>query len=347
MRKSVTRNDVAFAAGVSPATVSYVVNDGPRPVSPETRKKVLEVINRLGYQPNAVARNLRRQRTSTLGLILPDTHNPYFAEVARAVEQTAFERGFTVMICHTDYNLDRELHYVSVLIAERAAGVIWFPATNSAEPARLLTEYDVPLVVLDRQVEGSQATSVLADNFRGGYIAAQHLIELGHRKIGCITRPFDLYHSQERVRGYQAALRNAGLPIEERLAVKGGFRLEDGRAAAFRLLDQHRDMTAIFAYNDFMAIGALRAVIERGLRVPEDVSVVGFDDIPQSAFTCPALTTVRQPKHEMGCQGAGLLLDLIDGKSPPEGTIGTLGVELIVRETTGPVPDKGNQADFN
>ncbi len=338
MRKSVTRDEVAKAAGVSTATVSYVVNNGPRPVSTETRKKVLKVIEKLGYRPNAVARNLRRQRTSTLGLILPDTYNPYFAEVARAVEQTAFDRGFTVMLCHSDYNLERELHYVSVLQAERAAGVIWFPATSSAEPAIRLAEYDIPLVVLDRKVEGMQASAVIADNFRGGYIATQHLIELGHHRIGCIARPFELHHSQERVRGYRAALEDNGFSPDERLTVKGGFRLDDGCEAATKLFYMDSPPSAIFAYNDFMAIGALRAAVECGLKVPEDLSVVGFDDIPQSAFTCPALTTVRLPKHEMGCQGAKLLLDLIDGKSPPSETLAPLGVKLIIRESSGQAP---------
>jgi LacI family transcriptional regulator len=338
MRKSVTRDDVARAAGVSTATVSYVVNNGPRPVSEETRKKVLKVIKNLGYRPNTIARNLRRQRTSTLGLILPDTYNPYFAEVARAVEQTAFDRGFTVILCHSDYTLERELHYVDVLQAERAAGVIWFPATGNAEPGNRLAEYDIPLVVLDRSVEGMQASAVVADNFRGGYLATQHLIDLGHHRIGCITRPFELHHSQERARGYRAALEDHGFSPDERLTVRGGFRLDDGCQAARTLLSMELPPTAIFAYNDFMAIGALRAAVECGLKVPEDLSIVGFDDIPQSAFTCPALTTIRLPKHEMGCKGAELLLDLIDGKSPPAERSAPLDVKLIVRESSGQAP---------
>ena len=334
-----TRNDVAEAAGVSTAIVSYVVNDGPRPVSRETRQKVLETIDRLGYKPNAVARNLRRQRTSTLGLILPDTHNPYFAEVARAVEQTAYESGFTVMICHSDYKLERELHYVSVLHAERAAGVIWFPATTNPEPAIRLAEYGVPLVVLDRIVEAPRVYSIVADNFRGGYIAAQHLLNLGHRRIGCIARPHDLHHSQERIRGYLSAMKENGLPFDESLVVKGGFRLEDGREAALKLLALQPPPTAIFAYNDFMAIGALRAVLERGLKVPGDLSIVGFDDIPQSAFTYPALTTIRLPKHEMGSKGAKLLLDLVNKKRPKK-VESPLAVHLIIRESTSFAPEK-------
>ena len=335
----ITRNDVARAAQVSAATVSYVVNNGPRPVSPETRQKVLKVIERLGYKPNRIARNLRLQRSATIGLIIPDTHNPYFAEVARGVEQMASANGFTVILCHSDYNLEGELHYVDVLQKERAAGVIWFPATNSTEPAVQLDAYGMALVVLDRVVPGLQSPSVFADNFRGGYLATKHLIDLGHRVIGCITRPEELYHSSERVRGYQNALMDHNLDPVESLIISGGFRLEDGRVAAQQIIQHPLQPTAIFAYNDMMAIGALRAAYEMKRKVPQDLSVVGFDDIPQAAFTCPALTTISQPKVEMGRQGVVLLLDSLQG-SPAGGQIKPpLPVRLILRESTG-VPAK-------
>jgi LacI family transcriptional regulator len=324
---------------VSVATVSHVVNE-TRPVSDELRQRVLAAMEVLDYQPNALARSLRRRRTSTLGLIIPDTSNPYFAEVARGIEQTAFERDYTVILCHSDYCPERELQYVDVLRAERAAGAIWIPATESCEAAERLVEYGVPLVVLDRKTPDVDCPSVLADNFRGGYVATDHLISLGHRRIGCIARPVGLSHSQDRILGYQAALRDYGLSIDEALIAKGGFRLENGREATFHLLDLEPPPTAIFAYNDIMAIGALRAAHERGLRVPYDFSVVGFDDIPQAAFTCPALTTVSQPKLDMGRRGAELLLDLIDGEVPPVEVDVPLKVGLVVRESTGPAPQQ-------
>ena len=329
--------DVAERAGVSVATVSHVINQ-TRPVSDELRRRVLVAMEELGYHPNALARSLRQKRTSTLGLIVPDTNNPYFAEVARGVEQVAFERDFTVILCHSDYNPERELQYVDVLYAKRAAGVIWIPATENCEAAERLTGYGVPLVVLDRRTPEVQCPSVLADNFRGGYAATEHLITLGHRRIGCIARPVGLSHSQDRILGYQSALRDHGLPLDEALIAKGGFRLENGRQAAFYLFDLNPPPTALFAYNDIMAIGALRAAHERGLRVPQDFSIVGFDDIPQAAFTCPALTTVSQPKLDMGRRGAELLFDLIEGKRPPTETDAPLEVRLVVRESTGPAP---------
>jgi len=337
IKRHVTRNDVAHEAGVSPAIVSYVVNNGPRPVAPETYKRVIEAIERLGYKPNAIARSLRLQRTSTIGLILPDTQNPYFAEVVRGVEKIASQHGYSIILCHSDYSLEQEIRYVNVLESERVAGVLWFPATDNAKPQQILSESGVPVVILDRIVSGLQAHCVIADNFRGGYLATKHLIQLGHSRIGCIARPLDLYHSQERVRGYRAALSENGLPDDSSLIVKGGFRLEDGRSAAIQLFDQQPPPTAIFAYNDFMALGALRAASERGLNIPNDVSIIGFDDIPQSSFTVPALTTIRQPKLEMGCRGAELLLDLITKKKRRNAVESPLGVQLIIRESTARV----------
>ena len=336
-KNRVTRDDVAREAGVSPATVSYVINNGPRPVATETRQRVEAAIDRLGYHPNAVARSLRLQRTSILGLILPDTQNPYFAEVIRGVEKVTFEKGYSLMLCHSDYDPKREVHYTNVLQTERTAGVLWFPATSDPQPAYMLKEYGIPFVLLDRIVGDPSYPAVITNNFRGGYLAVQHLIQLGHRRIGCIARPIDLYHSQERVRGYQAALSDHGIPIDESYIVRGGFHLADGHAAASQLFDLDPPPTAIFAYNDFMAIGALRAAPDHHLSIPDDISIVGFDDIPQSSYTYPALTTIRQPKFDMGQHGAELLLSIITAGDLPSHAGQPLEVELIRRESTAPV----------
>lgn len=338
----VTRDDVARQAGVSPSTVSYVINNGPRSVSQATKDKVLQVIQELGYRPNAVARNLRRQRTSSLGLIIPDIINPYFAQVAQGIEAVAFERDFTVMFCHTKYSLEQELKYVDHLYVERAAGVLWVPATANPEPAQRLLAYDLPTVVMDRAMEGFMFPAVVADNYRGGYLATEHLLSLGHRRIGCIARPVRLTHSQERVHGYQDALKKYGIPFDERLVAAGGYRLENGYEAAHYLLDLDSPPTAIFSYNDIMAIGAIRALRERGLQVPEDFSVIGYDDIPDAAYTCPALTTVRQAKFEMGLKGIELLLKIMAGEIVSPQTEVRVDVELIVRESTAPLPLASN-----
>ncbi len=334
--KKVTRDEVARLAGVSAATVSYVINDGPRPVSSATRRQVLQAVQELGYRPNAVARNLRRQRTTTLGLIIPDTSNPYFAKVARGVEQMASGRQYSVVLCHSNYEVERELHYVEVLAAEQAAGVLWIPASGDDRPAQRLAKYGVPLVVLDRRMRSIDAPSVIADNFGGANMAIRHLIDLGHSRIAFITRPSELSHSRDRERGYRSALIEHGMEVDEELIVRGGFRHEDGRGAATRLLKMMRAPTAIFAYNDIMAIGALRAAYDLGLQVPGDVSIVGFDDIPGAACTCPALTTVSQPKEEMGWRSAELLIGLLADDPPHQWDEAPFQVDLIVRDSTGP-----------
>lgn len=333
--RPITRNDVARLAGVSTATVSYVINDGPRRVSPETRAKVLEAISRLGYRPNKVAQNLRRQKTSMIGLIIPDTANPYFSEVSRGVEQVAFENGCTVVLCHSDYEVDRELKYVEILLAERCAGVLWIPASESKQAGEAFVKYGMPLIILDRVPEGLDAPRVVVDNFRGGYIATDYLIGLGHQRIGFISRPETSHHSQERLRGYLAALRDANIEVDKSLIVEAHtFRLDGGRRAAEVLLSHPEPPTAIFAYTDVMALGALRGIYEMGFKIPDDISLVGFDGTEQAAFACPSLTTVHQPKMEMGCKGAELLLSLIKNGERVVDSPKPLDVELIIREST-------------
>jgi len=334
---AVTRDDVARRAGVSPATVSYVVNDGPRSVSPETRIRVLRAIEELGYQPSAVARSLRLQRTSTIGLIMPDTANPFFAEVARGVEEVGFENGYTVVLCHSNYDLNREMEYVNVLRYKRVDGVIFMPATDDSKPIQRLLDYGIPVVIVDRLVTVEGVGLVVADNFGGGYEATKHLIDLGHRCIGCIIRPAFLAHTTARLQGYKAALKERDLPCEEQYIVKGGFRFTDGEAAMHALLELDSPPTAVFAYNDIMAIGAMRAVQSRGLRVPDDVSIVGFDDISLALYCNPPLTTVAQPKMEMGRKGADLLIKMIRSSDNQANFSVTFDVKLVIRGSTGPV----------
>jgi len=320
------------------------VNNGPRSVSAETRDKVVQAIRDLDYKPNAVARNLRRQRTSTLGLIIPDTLNPYFPEVARGIEAVAFENEFIVVLCHSHYDVEKELRYIDVLSAEQVAGVIWVPATEDDAPIKRLQDYRIPLVVLDRSIGEDGVLTVSADNFGGGYLATEYLIGLGHRRIGCITRPVGLEHSNDRTNGYRAALASHGLPFDTCLLAKGGYKFDDGKRAALELFDCQAPPTAIFAYNDLMAIGAIHAAKERGLRIPQDISIVGFDDIPGAAFTFPPLTTICQPKLEMGRKSAELLIASINGETEEDQDISVkMDVKLVIRQTTGPAPGSKQQ----
>jgi LacI family transcriptional regulator len=275
------------------------------------------------------------QRTDTIGLVVPDTHNPYFSEVARGIEAVAFENGFAVYLCHTGYDVDKELQYINLLHTQRVAGVIWVPGTSSTAPFDQLKQYGVATVVIDRKVPEREVPAIIADNFHGGYIAADHLIRLGHRRIGFISRPMALSHSYGRFEGYRAALSDHGIEFDPALVVAtSGFTLQHGYQATQKLLLRAPVPTAIFTYNDIVAISAIRCAVSMGYRVPEDISIVGFDDIDQAEFTCPALTTVHLPKIEMGQMGAKMLIALIEKKEVNPDLLETLPVELIIREST-------------
>jgi LacI family transcriptional regulator len=333
-----TREDVERRAKVSAATVSYVINGGPRPVAPETRARVLEAIKELGYQPNAVARNLRMKRTFTIGLVIPDFRNPYFAEVVGAIEEAATEKGYKVILLHSRYDPVKEAQFVDLLRTERVEGVIWIPATSNLDSPKTLSEYAIPTVVYDRISTQTDMLAMVADNYNGGYLATRHLLELGHKRIGYISRPVELSHSQGRLQGYKDALKESGIEVETGLIVKGGFELEEGKQAFYKLCEQAEPPTAVFTFNDIMAIGVLRGAWEKGIRVPEEMSVVGFDDIVQAAYTCPALTTIHLDKGEMGRRGVELLMQLIKGEAPAAELMKAVGVHLVVRESSGPVP---------
>jgi LacI family transcriptional regulator len=328
---SVTRKQVADLARVSEATVSYVVNNGPRPVAAETRARVLKAIATLGYHPSGVARSLRLQRTSMIGLVVPDTANPFYGEIARAIENIGYASGYTAILCNTHLDPEREAGYINLLRSRRVEGVIIIP--TSVEAVRQLLEAQIHTVVLEYEISGAHC--LVVDDFEGGRIVTEHLINLGHQRIGCITRAGDVTNSQKRVEGYRAALQQAGIPEDAALIVEGEPEIAAGEAAMRRLLDQARPPTAVFAHSDTMALGALNAIRKRGLSIPANISVVGFDDIEQAAYFFPPLTTVAYPKQRVGEQAAQWLIDLIRGHAVAA-QISTLGVQLVVRESTAP-----------
>jgi LacI family transcriptional regulator, galactose operon repressor len=331
-RKRVTRNDVAARASVPPSTVSYVINNGPRPVSSSARARVLKAISELEYHPSDVARSLRTQRTLTIGLVIPDAANPYYGELARAVEEVSFQNGYTVILGHSSHLLERELRYAQVLRSKQVDGAIFHPSTSDLGPIRFLGQAGIQVVILERVLKGYAC--IVVDDERGGYLATRHLLDLGHRRIGCIVRAGDTTTSAARVDGYRAALKEAGVSWDDRLVVASTFEYAAGEEAARRLLRLRHRPTALVAHNDIMAIGAIKAFNENGLQVPADVSVVGFDDIALARYVRPPLTTVSNPKLEMGHAAAELLLRLlshepVDLKNPEK-----LPVHLVVRGST-------------
>jgi LacI family transcriptional regulator len=327
-----TMRDVAEHAGVSVTTVSHVIND-TRHVSEELRTRVEEAMRELAYQPNALARSLRRNESCTIGMILPDGTNPYFAEIARSIEDKSFSEDYSVIICNSDGDLSKELNYINVLMEKRVDGIIFVAAGMSAAHIRMLQEKRMPVVVVDRDSPGVMVDSVQIDNAAGGQLATDHLVELGHERIACIAGPSYVTPSGERVDGYRRALHEAGLSADADDVLLGNFNAESGYQAATQLLSRSDPPTAIFACNDLMAIGAISAARAMGFRMPRDISIVGFDDIQLAHYSNPPLTTVRQPKYEMGRLATNLLLERIqDPDMQPRARV--LDTQLVVRASS-------------
>lgn len=332
----VTIRDIAKRAGVSVATVSHVINN-TRFVSEELRQKVQKVMEELDYHPNLVAGSLRKKKTSTIGLIVPDNSNPVFADLSRAIEDIGFSLGYSVILCNSAYNLDKEIKYIRVLRSKRVDGLIIIPTTIEAIYINQLVDAGLPVVIVDRTISDAKTDSVLLDNYHGVYDATKYLINLGHKIIAYIDRPFDLPHSLDRLRGHRKALEENGIKFREELVVRGGFNYEGGAEAMQKLLMRKSIPTAVIAFNDISAIGAIRAIKDNGLEVPRDISVIGFDDIPQSSFVVPRLTTVHFPKYKMAEAAFDLLKKKLEGTSTDQRAEIVLPLRLVVRESTAKV----------
>lgn len=327
-----TIREVAEHAGVSISTVSHVVND-TRFVSEALRQRVQASMRTLDYRPNGVARSLRSGRSLTIGLMLPDSANPYFSEIARGIQDAALEHGYAVLLGNTDGDLDKEELYGDILLEKQVDGVILIAAGHSGNHIETLRRRGVPIAVVDRDSPDSHVDSVQIDNLRGGLLATEHLIALGHQRIACIAGPLDVYPSYDRVYGYFEALRRAGMAPDPALVVNSTFGAEGGYDAAQQLLTMAEPPSAIFACNDMMAIGAIGALTQCEIDCPTGLSLVGFDDIQLSRFTNPPLTTVSQPKLEMGREATRLLLERMADPALPARTI-KLEASLVLRGTT-------------
>lgn len=330
-RRPVTRTTVAEHAGVSTAVVSYVLNNGPRPVAAETRERVLKSIAELGYQPNSVARALKIQRTLTFGLLVPDISNPYFAELSKAVEDAAFSRGYALLLANSSNDPARELSQLRALRSRQADGLL-VVRTGAAAPLIDEVAGGPPIVLLDRADETENYPSVVADNFGGARAGVEHLISHGHQRIACIAGPSDLPAALDRERGWCAALKAAGLHAYDDVLLRTAFSREGGYMAARQLLTRADRPTAIFASSDHQGIGVLRACYEAGLRVPEDVAVLAFDGTRQAEFTAPPLSVVRQDATTIAELAIGILLDSSPSERPQHLTA---PYTLIARHSCG------------
>lgn len=345
-----TIKDVALQAGVSVTTVSHVVN-GTRFVSPAARERVQAAIQALRYVPSALARSLKSNRTHTVGVMIPNNSNPCFAEIIRGIEDGCYAAGFSVILCNSDDDPHKQATYVRLLSEKQVDGLIVLSSGSDAGLLQSLRSATMPLVLVDREIEGLESDLVEVNHESGGFLATEHLLQLGHRRIACIAGPADLSSARERVQGYRRALHQAGLAVDEALLRSADFTSAGGFEAMASLLagacaagDAHSHggsgmhterPTAVFASNDLMAIGAVCAVASHGLRMPQDLSVIGFDDIALAAHSNPPLTTIAQPKQRTGELAATLLLQrLVEPDRAPQREI--LQPSLQLRASTGP-----------
>ncbi|HTI13459.1 MAG TPA: LacI family DNA-binding transcriptional regulator [Dictyobacter sp.] len=304
----ITIRDVARRAQVSIATVSRVIN-GTRAVDPKIRERVLVAMQELDYRPNYLARGLRQRNTRMIGLITPDNSNPFYAEVARTIEDEGFAAGYSVILCNSDMSEEKQQLYVDVLLSRKVDGVILIEPVSPTVLERIQTE-NVPFVLAnsDESLEEKTIDQVLVDTEQGGYCAGQYLARLNHRRIGCITISPPFSYTSRRIIGFRRALADAGIELSQDAFTVGNGRFDSGRKAMQELLQRIPDLTAVFVYNDLMALGAINTLHMAGRRIPDDISIIGFDNILYSSSFEPALTTIAQPTVDIGRECVAQLL---------------------------------------
>lgn len=332
--KGATIEDVASRAGVSVTTVSRVLNRSAHKVNANTQRLVLAAAHDLKYRPNAVARSLIQGQTATLGVLIPDLSNPYYASIVHGVEAAALEAGYAVLLCNTDRSLDKRAHYLRVLEEKRIEGMIVAGGAIASEEDGPLRDLNVPVVSVGHKVAKGFVIDV--DNFGATNRLTRHLLELGHERIAVVAGPATSLTSQARLEGCRAALASGGQRREPEAVAHGTWRVDSGYQAALRLLRASSEFTAIIVANDLMALGALRALREHGIAVPEDISIAGHDDIPEASYMFPALTTMRIPSHELGRIATETLLRMIERGGSIARTV--FSAELVQRESTAPAP---------
>lgn len=336
-----TIRDVAKQAGVAPITVSRVINNSGY-VNEKTRARVEAAVADLGYVPNVLARSLRSRRTGTLGLILTDISNPFWTTVARGVEDAASDAGFNVILCNTDESEVEQDKYLHVLMQKQVDGVLLVPARSAVEPIKFIQSQNTSVVVLDRRIPNSQTDAVRCDSEGGAYQLTRLLLSLGHRRIAMLSGPRGVSTAEDRVAGYRRALAEAGVDVDAAPVCYGEFSLQSGYDMTVQVLARTPRPSALFAGNNFIAIGALRALRDAGLRVPEDLALVGFDDLPADLVVDPFLTVAAQPAYEMGRQATELLLARLSEKAPAAYQEIVLPTEIVVRQSSGQVLEQQN-----
>jgi LacI family transcriptional regulator len=325
-----TIRDVALEAGVSVATVSRALNNNAK-VDAGLAQRVRAAAAKLNYQPNAIARNLRQQRTSVWALIISDIGNPFFTAVARGVEDVAQENGYSVLLCNADETPEKEDQYLRVAEQEQAAGVILSPHSGRTNIDRFASSA-IPLVAIDRRVAGAVDT-VLVNSREGARSATEHLISQGWKRPGCLTGPAEAITAVEREKGYRDAMRDGSLS-DQAIVARDAFTVEGGKRAAAELLDREDPPDALFIANSSLALGALAVLRERGIKVGTDIGLIAFDDAPWAPFLDPPISVVAQPAYEIGREAARLLRERISKAAPSAAREIVLSTELVLRRSS-------------
>ena len=332
--QTVTIKDVARKSGVSQATVSRVAGNYGY-VSEANRRKVLAAIRELGYRPNVIARSMVTKSTHTIGLVVTDITNPFFAHLARGVESITWPAGYTLILANTDENPVHEEMVIRALLERQVDGLILVPASSQKSPfLEGVFQQEVPIVLLDRNVEGLSIDAVMVDNENGAFQAVTHLINLSHRRIAMIIDNLSISTNAERLEGYRHALFAAGLPFDETLVQSCSYTQQSAFEITFEILCRTDHPTALFTANNFMTLGALQAIRRAGLSIPGDVALVGFDDLDWNVINSPQITAVTQPVAEMGNVAAQRLLARLQGDKTPPMEI-RLRTGFIIRESCG------------
>jgi DNA-binding LacI/PurR family transcriptional regulator len=331
-RPLASMKDVARLAGVSISTVSRVIN-GSLPVVEETRVKVEKAIRQIDFKPNLVARGLRMKSAKLIGIVVPELQHETFTSFIKFAEESAEAQGYNLVIGSTNTNPDTEERFIDNLIRRNIDGIIFSRVSDKSRVLRLIERTKIPAVIIDRSLEREDIPSVVMNNYGAGVMAAEHMLSLGHRRFACITGPIDIAINRERLSGFRERLVKGGGRLDESCVFEGNFKFESGGRGVDCLLDCGADFTALWAQNDYMAIGAMNRLIARGRLVPGDVSLMGLDNIEHSWMIKPALTTIAQPFKEMCARAVDLIIRMSRKESVDHTRI-VLDPELVVRETT-------------
>ena len=322
---------VAEKAGVSVNTASRAINN-KSDINEETKKRMLKVAQELGYVRNGTAVALRTRKTRTIGVVIADNRNPFYAEVLNGMEEAAREKNYHIILANTQRDYKKEEEAINLLLAKRVDGLLITPVQDRDDDIKNLINANIPFVVVGRDFENIEVDAVYNDEVKGGFLATEYLIKKGHKRIVLINGFLHKSPAKGRMEGYKKALKKYRISLDESLMSVGDINIKDGYERTKQLLEKELNFTAIFAYNDMMAFGAMQAIREKGLRIPEDIGLVGYDDIPFSSLISPALTTIRLKKQDLGVESVKLLFSRINGSRKKIKKI-MLDIELVIRET--------------